>query len=74
MVLDKFDCKSGVSPEKDALRGQVVGFFIELEHWLVSAAKYLEDRLETECDKDLLEAVNNGLNFDNEAYIASLDD
>ncbi|MBT3092831.1 MAG: hypothetical protein AB2697_22145 [Candidatus Thiodiazotropha endolucinida] len=74
MVLDMFGCKSGVSPEQDVLRGQVAGLFIELERWLVSAVKYLEDRLETECDKDLLEAANNGLNFDNEAYMASLYD
>src|SRR5690606_22700315 len=46
MVLDMFGCENGVSAEQDALRGQVVGFFVELERWLVSAATHLDGALD----------------------------
>lgn len=74
MVLDMFDCENGVSAEQDALRGQVVGFFVELERWLAGAAKYLDGGLDKHDNKTLLKAANAGLNFDNEAYMASLSD
>ncbi|HAK7737207.1 TPA: hypothetical protein ACOSJI_004700 [Salmonella enterica] len=74
MVLDMFDCNNSDAPEVSALRGQVVGFFVELERWLAGAAKYLEGGLDKHDNKTLLKAANAGLNFDNEAYMASLSD
>lgn len=74
IVLDMFGCENGVSAEQAALRGQVVGFFAELDRWLAGAAKYLEGDLDKHDSKTLLKAANAGLNFDNEAYTASLSD
>ncbi|EBS6645157.1 hypothetical protein D5977_07945 [Salmonella enterica subsp. enterica] len=74
MVLDMFGCENSDDPEVSALRGQVVGFFSELERWLVAAAQHLEGGLDNHDNKTLLEAANAGLNFDNEAYEASLSD
>ena len=74
MALDMFDCENGVSAEQDTLRGQVVGFFVELEYWLAGAVKYLDGGLDKHDNTTLLKAANTGLNFDNEAYMASLSD
>jgi hypothetical protein len=74
IVLDMFDIDNGISPEQDALRGQAVGFFIELERWLVGATKYLDGGLDQHDKKALLKEANAGLSFDHEAYMASLSD
>lgn len=60
------------TPGQDALRGQIVGFFTELEPWLIGATKYLDDGLEAQEEKALLKAANEGLNFDEQAYIDAL--
>ncbi|MBV1788618.1 hypothetical protein KQ940_11190 [Marinobacterium sp. D7] len=73
MVLE-FDRKNGASAEQDVLRGQVVDFFTELEIWLTGAAKHLKGGLDKDDNKTLLKAANAGLNFDNEAYMATLDE
>lgn len=75
IVLDMFDAgESRGTPEMNALRGQVVGFCYLLERWLVGSAVHLGSRLDSIDEKTLLEAANNGLNFDNDAYLKSLSD
>lgn len=61
MVLDMFDCEHGDNAEQDALRGQVVGFFAELERWLSAAAKHLDGGLDQDDNQALLKAANAGL-------------
>jgi hypothetical protein len=76
MVLDMFDQRfergRNDSPEMLALQGQVVGFFCELERWVLAAARQLGTRLDALDDEQLLKAANNGLGFDEEAHTASL--
>lgn len=67
-----FDMLAGC--ENSARRGQVVGFFTELERWLSGAVKNLEGGLNGVSPKQLLKAANDGLAFDEEAYLASLPD
>lgn len=57
-----------------ARRGQAVGFFSELESWLSGAAKHLEGGLNGVSPKQLLKAANDGLAFDEAAYLDSLPD
>lgn len=64
IVLNMFGCKPGVNDEQDALRGQVVGFFFEIERWLSDAAKHRDYGLEQLDNKTLLKVANDGLNFD----------
>lgn len=68
-----FDMLNGCDDDS-ARKGQVVGFFSELERWLSGAAKHLEGGLDSVPPKQLLEAANDGLAFDEEAYLASLPD
>lgn len=66
IVLDMFDFESHVgslSAEQDALMGQVLGFFLELSPWLISAAKRLDGGLDQQDDKGLLKIANAGLGF-----------
>ncbi|WP_339678272.1 hypothetical protein [uncultured Zhongshania sp.] len=74
IVLDMFDCECNDDPEVTALRGQVVGFFSTLDHWLEGAAKCLGSSLDNADKRALLKKANNGLNFDHEAWMASLSD
>ncbi|ODC03038.1 hypothetical protein BFW38_05235 [Terasakiispira papahanaumokuakeensis] len=67
IVLDMCEVERSGHPEQEALRGQVVGFFSELEYWLVAAIRHLDGGLDEYEDKTLLKAANAGLNFDNEA-------
>lgn len=60
--------------EQDARRGQVVGFFTELDQWLSAAAKHFDGGLDKHDDEALLRMANAGLNFDEAAYLASLPD
>ena len=53
-----------LTPEQAALRGQVVGFFSELDAWLEVAAYNLEGGLDAQSDKALLALVNAGLRLD----------
>jgi len=57
-----------------SLRGQYVGFCNTLEKWLVSAAQHLGQSLDAVDEADLIARANEGLGFDGEAYMASLDD
>lgn len=61
IALDMFEAKRNCSPERDALRGQVVGFFFVLERWLEAATKNLDGGLDKMDTKDLLKAANAGL-------------
>ena len=74
MVIDMFGGHAGTVAEQDALRGQVVGFFFELERWLVGAARHLDGGLDSHDPAALIEAANEGLKFDSTAYLASLSD
>lgn len=74
IVLDMVDSEHGESPEQDALRGQVVGFFSVLEAWIEGAAHYLGGSLDQVDGKALLDMANRGLSTDYEAYLASLHD
>ncbi len=67
-----FDMLDGC--DDDARSGQVVGFFTHLESWLSGAVKHLEGGLDEMPEKQLLQAANDGLAFDEEAYLASLPD
>jgi len=68
-----FDMLEGCDDD-EARRGQVVGFFAELERWLSGAAKHLEGGLNSVSQKQLLQAANDGLAFDEESFINSLPD
>lgn len=74
IVLDMLENAHEKSPERDAFCGQVVGFFSVLDAWLEGAALYLQGDLDSMDPKALLDAANKGLNFDYEAYMASLSD
>lgn len=74
MVLDMFDCENTYDPAVSALRGQVVGFFSELEPWIAAAARHAGGNLDQLDNTQLLEGANNGLNFDNDAYLAAQPD
>ena len=66
IVLDMIEpaAAGSLTPEQAALRGQVVGFFSELDAWLEVAAYNLEGGLEAQSDKALLALVNAGLRLD----------
>jgi hypothetical protein len=74
MVLDMFDCENTDDPSMSALRGQVVGFFSELESWVAIASRHSGDSLDHLSNTRLLEVANNGLNFDNESYFTAQSD
>ena len=74
LVLDMFGLDRSDDPEISALRGQAVGFFAALERWLIGAARHLEGGLDEHDNRALLKAANAGLNFDSDAYTASLPD
>ena len=59
--------------DNDARRGQIVGFFTMLEKAWFSACRK-NSALDNFSAVDLLEAANTGLEFDEEAYLASLPD
>ena len=63
IALDMFGCELADSPEQDALRGQVIGFFSVLDVWLAGAAKHLHGGLDEHDNKALLKAANTGLNL-----------
>lgn len=62
------------SPEQEALHGQIVGFFAELEPWIAVAARNAGASLDTLRHADLLSEANNGLNLDVAAYLAAQPD
>ncbi|WP_040727651.1 hypothetical protein [Thiomicrorhabdus sp. Kp2] len=74
ITLDMLDKERDDRQEWDSLKGQAVGFFSELDRWLVAAAKNMDDGLENEDNRVLLKTANKGLNFDAAAYRASLKD
>ena len=67
IVLDMCEVERGGDPEQGARCGQVVGFFSELECWLIAAVRHLDGGLDQDENKTLLKAANAGLNFGNEA-------
>ena len=74
IALDMFDGDYPVDMAQDARRGQACGFFSTLYPWLAIAARDFGHMLNDLDNKVLLEAANAGLNFDSEAYEASLSD
>lgn len=70
IALDMFDIERGCHAEQRALLGQAVGFFSELECWLVAAVQYLDGGLDQYERKALLKAANAGLNDCNEVDMA----
>lgn len=74
IIFDMMGIENDDTPETSALRGQIVGFFVTLEAWLVLAAQKGGNSLDSDCPRDLLDLANYGLNFDEAAYLESLDD
>lgn len=74
IVLDMLDLDSEGDEESDTRRGQVVGFFSELENWLSPAVKHLSGGLEQEEPNELLKLANTGLNFDETAWMKALEE
>ena len=74
IVLDMFGCELSDCPEQNSLRGQAVGFFAEMDVWLAASAKHLEGGLDRQSSANLLQAANEGLNFDEEAYLNTCED
>lgn len=73
IVLDMLNRSgNGLPQEHDSLRGQIVGFFYELEKLLYVASVIYGNTLDKHRDKDLLRKANAGLEFDSEAYLDSL--
>lgn len=58
----------------DSLRGQYVGFFNTMSEWLEAVAQQLGGRLDKISNDELLSRANAGLNFDEKAYMDSLED
>ncbi|WP_035625359.1 hypothetical protein [Herminiimonas sp. CN] len=54
-------------------RGQYTGFFNTIADWLTASAKHLGGNLDRLTEQDLVRKANAGLNFDEAAYMASLD-
>lgn len=74
IVLDMLDLERSDCPEDQALRGQVVGFFSVLEGWLAGATKHFGHNLELADPQILLDRANAGLELDEEAYLAALEE
>lgn len=74
IALDMFDADYPVDEAQRTQRGQAVGFFSTLYSWLSRATQHSGQELDDLDNKVLLEAANAGLNFDSEAYEASLSD
>ncbi|PRB80543.1 hypothetical protein [Pseudomonas sp. MYb185] len=72
IVRDMFDSDSDGprTPEQSARRGQVVGFFDELDAWLHAAVCHLEGGLDRQSNEALLDYVNAGL-IDEQASVIS---
>lgn len=60
--------------ETNTIHGQAVGFFTVLEPWIALAAQKAGAKLDRSCPLDLVDLANYGLNFDEAAYIAQLDE
>lgn len=74
VVLDMMDQESDESPEAASLRGQIVGFFSVLDHWLEGSAKLLGQNLDRLDERALLATANAGVDLDEEAYLARLEE
>lgn len=70
IALDMFDIERGSHAEQRARLGQAVGFFRELECWLVAAVRSLDGGLDQYERKALLKAANAGLNSGDEVDMA----
>jgi hypothetical protein len=49
------------TPEEVTLKGQIVGFFTEIERWLMPSAVLLKDEINNIDNKTLLKSANKGL-------------
>lgn len=70
IALDMF--RDGI--DNPALRGQAVGFFNELEKWLLAATKNFRGWDHIQSNDALLDMANNGLLFDEKRWLATLED
>lgn len=64
----------GCSQGYRSFAGQFTGFFMTLATWLQAAAVQLGTELDMVTERDLLRRANDGLGFDESAYIASGDE
>ncbi|WP_031432306.1 hypothetical protein [Methylomarinum vadi] len=62
IAMDMFDSEGNDSPEHDALRGQMVGFFSELDRYLAGAVNCLTGDLDKYSNEKLLQEAIDGLN------------
>lgn len=72
IVFDMLGIKKSSNEAIQTLRGQMVGFFSELDRWLGIAAQQQGLSLDSMEEQELLKQANNGLNFDEKAYMATL--
>lgn len=72
IVRSMLENTHGVSSCPPALRGQIVGFFSVIDHWLHAAVSQLNTGLNALSDHDLLAEANSGLAFDYEALMAEI--
>lgn len=73
IVLDMLNLADCDNEADIALHGQIIGFFWELERWLIGAAKNLSGKLESFDNDSLLTHANYGLAFNESEYLAYLD-
>lgn len=74
IALDMFDFQDFPNRDKreDAVRGQAVGFFKEIEKLLIAAVVPMGDCLDSIDENELLKRANKGLNLTEEEYIEEL--
>lgn len=58
----------------NSFRGQYIGFMNTVSMWLLAATKHLGASLDQMDEKELLQKANDGLGFDEAAYMATLID
>ena len=65
IVLDMFDLeyRQGASSKESSLRGQIVGFFSELDWFLSASSRKIGSHLDGLDYMELLEDANNGLKY-----------
>lgn len=74
VVLDMVAAVSDDRSANLALRGQIVGFFCELESWLDRSIHFCGRGLDGINADEMLALANAGLNFDEDAYFDSMHD
>jgi hypothetical protein len=75
IALDMFDFKDFPNEDKkaDAVKGQAVGFFMEIEKLLIAAVGPLGGCLDSMDERDLLKRANIGLNLTEDEAIKEIE-